>query len=67
MCDDKYSERIAFSFLEKIKKLFTSTIPPDKIHKGSMYSCMEFAQVLRSNMELYNTPEEVDNVARLWK
>ena len=26
MCDDKYSERIAFSFLEKIKKLFTSTI-----------------------------------------
>ena len=28
MCDDKYSERIAFSYLEKIKKLFTSTIQP---------------------------------------
>jgi hypothetical protein len=26
MCDEKYSERIAFSYLEKIKKLFTSTI-----------------------------------------
>ena len=28
---------------------------------------MEFAQVLRINMELYNTPEQVDNVAKLWK
>lgn len=67
MCDDKYSERIAFSYLEKIKKLFESTIPTDKALKGNMYSCMEFAQVLRLNMELYNTPEQVDNVAKLWK
>ena len=25
MCDREYSERIAFSFLEKIRKMFTST------------------------------------------
>ena len=37
------------------------------MNRGGMYSCMEFAPVLRNNMELYNTPEEVDNVAKLWK
>ena len=31
MCDDKYSERIAFNYLDKIKKLFLSTIPFEKI------------------------------------
>ena len=28
---------------------------------------MEFSSALKSNMELYNTPEQVDNVAKLWK
>lgn len=37
------------------------------MNRGNMYSCMEFAPVLKTNMELYNTPEEVDNVAKLWK
>jgi len=32
-----------------------------------MYGAMEFASTLRGNMELYNSPEEVDNVAKLWK
>ena len=32
-----------------------------------MYSCSEFSSALKSNMELYNTPEQVDNVAKLWK
>ena len=50
MCDDKYSERIAFSYLEKIRKLFISTIDTDKASRGNMYSCMEFAPVIRSNM-----------------
>lgn len=32
-----------------------------------MYSCKEFESVLRNNMELYNSPDQVDNVARLVK
>lgn len=32
-----------------------------------MYGAMDFASRLRGNMELYNSPEEVDNVAKLWK
>lgn len=32
-----------------------------------MYGCIEFASILRNNMELYNTPDQVDNVAKLWK
>lgn len=67
MCDHAYSERIAFSYLEKMQQLFTASIPNKKSQNGGMYSCMEFSHVLRDNMELYNTPEEVDNVARLWK
>ena len=32
-----------------------------------MYGGITFTPVIKNNMELYNTPEEVDNVARLWK
>lgn len=67
MCDHTYSERIAFSYLEKIQQLFSASIPSKKALNGGMYSCMEFSHVLKENMELYSTPEQVDNVARLWK
>jgi hypothetical protein len=32
-----------------------------------MYSCREFEPTLKNNMELYNSPDQVDNVAKLWK
>lgn len=67
MCDDKYSERIAFNYLEKLEKLFTMSFPSKQIEKSTMYSCKEFEPTLKSNMELYNSPDQVDNVAKLWK
>lgn len=67
MADAKYSERIAFAFLDNIRKLFLSNYPLDRANKLQMYGAMDFAPVLRGNMELYNSPEEVDNVAKLWK
>lgn len=42
MCDDKYSERIAFNYLEKIKKVFTANYTADKIERAAMYSCSAF-------------------------
>ena len=32
-----------------------------------MYEMMEFAPILKSQMTLYNQPEQVDKVARLMK
>jgi hypothetical protein len=32
-----------------------------------MYGAIDFADRLKGNMDLYNSPEEVDNVAKLWK
>ena len=32
-----------------------------------MYACMDFAKILREHVELYNTPDRVDNVALLEK
>ena len=32
-----------------------------------MYEMMEFAPVLKTQMRLYNEPEQVDKVARLMK
>jgi hypothetical protein len=67
MADLKYSERIAFSYLDNIRKLFLSNYSLEKALKLQMYGAMDFAVRLRGNMELYNSPEEVDNVAKLWK
>ena len=67
MCDRSYSERIAFSYLETIRKMFTSSFSEEKIMKGKMYEMMEFAPVLKTQMRLYNEPEQVDKVARLMK
>lgn len=67
MADLKYSERIAFSYLDNIRKVFVNTYAPEKVREMKMYGAMDFASRLRGNMELYNSPEEVDNVAKLWK
>lgn len=67
MADQKYSERIAFAYLDNIRKIFLSQYKIDTVGKMQMYAAMEFASTLRGNMELYNSPEEVDNVAKLWK
>jgi hypothetical protein len=67
MADSKYSERIAFSYLDNIRKIFLINYPLEKAKKLAMYGAMDFAATLRGNMELYNSPEEVDNVAKLWK
>jgi hypothetical protein len=67
MADAKYSERIAFSYLDNVRKVFLSSYPYEKAAKLQMYGAMDFASKLRLNMELYNSPEEVDNVAKLWK
>lgn len=67
MADLKYSERIAFAYLDNIRKLFLTQYPLESTRKMNMYAAIEFANTLRNNMELYNSPEEVDNVARLWK
>ena len=39
----------------------------EAVRKMQMYGAMEFGSILRGNMDLYNSPEEVDNVAKLWK
>lgn len=67
MADAKYSERIAFAYLDNIRKIFLSRYPLDSARRMSMYGAVDFASTLRGNMELYNSPEEVDNVAKLWK
>jgi hypothetical protein len=67
MADAKYSERIAFAFLDNIRKIFLGQHPVETARKMGMYGAMPFSATLRNNMELYNSPEEVDNVARLWK
>ena len=54
MCDREYPERIAFSFLETIRKMFTSTFSEEKIEKAKMYEMMEFGPVLKTQMHLYN-------------
>ena len=67
MADQKYSERIAFAYLDNIRKIFLGQYKIETVRKMQMYGAMEFASTLRGNMELYNSPEEVDNVAKLWK
>ena len=67
MAEQKYSERIAFAYLDNIRKIFLGQYKIETARKMQMYGAMEFASTLRGNMELYNSPEEVDNVARLWK
>lgn len=67
MADQKYSERIAFAYLDNIRKIFLGQYKIETARKMQMYGAMEFASTLRGNMELYNSPEEVDNVAKLWK
>jgi hypothetical protein len=67
MAEQKYSERIAFAYLDNIRKIFLGQYKIETLRKMQMYGAMEFASTLRGNMELYNSPEEVDNVAKLWK
>lgn len=67
MCESSYSERIAFSFLETIRKMFTSSFSEEKIRNAKMYEMMEFTPVLKAQVNLYNEPEQVDKVARLLK
>jgi len=67
MAEQKYSERIAFAYLDNIRKIFLGQYKIETVRKMQMYGAMEFASTLRGNMELYNSPEEVDNVAKLWK
>ena len=67
MAEQKYSERIAFAYLDNIRKIFLGQYKIETARKMQMYGAMEFASTLRGNMELYNSPEEVDNVAKLWK
>lgn len=50
MADLKYSERIAFSYLDNIRKVFVSTYTPEKIKGMKMYGAMDFASRLRGNM-----------------
>lgn len=57
MADAKYSERIAFSYLDHIRKIFLSTHPLETARRMPMYGAMDFASTLRGNMELYNSPE----------
>ena len=67
MADQRYSERIAFAYLDNIRKIFLGEYTMESVRKMQMYGGIEFGSVLRGNMELYNSPEEVDNVAKLWK
>ena len=67
MAEQKYSERIAFAYLDNIRKIFLGQYKIETARNMQMYGAMEFASTLRGNMELYNSPEEVDNVAKLWK
>jgi len=50
MSDLKYSERIAFKYLENIHKLFFATCSIQKALTIQMYGAMDFAKDLRDNM-----------------
>lgn len=50
MADTKYSERIAFSYLDNIRKIFVDMYPAEKAKKMAMYGAMDFGTVLRNNM-----------------
>lgn len=56
MADIKYSQRIAFAYLDNIRKVFLSNYPLEKAQKLQMYGAIEFAKNLRGNMDLYNSP-----------
>lgn len=67
MCEMAYSERIAYNFLEMVRKMFVGSFSEEKIETAKMYDMMEFSAVLRTQIELYNKPEQVDKVANLMK
>ena len=53
--------------MDNIRKTFLSTYSLERALKMQMYGAIDFADRLKGNMDLYNSPEEVDNVAKLWK
>ena len=67
MCEQKYSQRLAFAYLEDIRKLFTNTYDPAIIQKSNMYGLSAFSAILQEKSTLYNTPEKVDRVFELQK
>jgi len=43
--------------------LFIDVYDPDKILNAKMYDMMNFAPVLKREVELYNKPEQIDKLA----
>jgi hypothetical protein len=56
MCEMEYPQRIAFLYLEDIRKLFETTFDETVIEKATLYSLNPFAQILSEKSTLYNTP-----------
>lgn len=69
MCETEYSQRLAFTYLEDIKKVFLATYDIAVIQKSSMYGqgLSAFSNIIKDKCELYNTPEKVDKVFELQK
>ena len=50
MADIKYSERIAFNYLDNIRRVFLANTPIESLPKMQMYGAMPFASTLKGNM-----------------
>eukprot|EP00299_Pterocystis_sp_00344_P002438 c1274_g1_i1.p1 GENE.c1274_g1_i1~~c1274_g1_i1.p1 ORF type:complete len:218 (-),score=36.30 c1274_g1_i1:59-712(-) len=65
MCDSEFSRRIAFSFLEDIKKRFQSTYG-ERARTALAYGMNEdFSKVLSSSMNYYSTNPEADKLNKV--
>lgn len=56
MCEMQYSQRLAFTYLEDIRKLFTNTYDKVVVQKSNMYGLSAFSAILQEKSTLYNTP-----------